>query len=58
MPLVPYRTAPGRFDRKLYIDLPNLEDREKLFQYYLSKMQYDAKLDVGRLGVPLHGFVL
>jgi len=40
---------PGRFDRKLYIDLPNLDDREKLFQYYLSKMQYDAKVDVGRL---------
>jgi cell division protease FtsH len=32
---------PGRFDRKLHIYPPNLEDREKLFKYYLSKVQYD-----------------
>jgi len=40
---------PGRFDRKLYIDMPGLEDREKLFAYYLSKIQHDPSLDVGRL---------
>ena len=40
---------PGRFDRKLYIDLPSLDDREKLFTYYLGKVQYDSKVDVGRL---------
>jgi cell division protease FtsH len=32
---------PGRFDRKLHIYKPNLEDRQKLFEYYLSKVQYD-----------------
>jgi cell division protease FtsH len=32
---------PGRFDRKIYVYLPNLEDRQKLFEYYLSKVQYD-----------------
>jgi len=32
---------PGRFDRKLHMYLPNLEDREKLFAYYLSRVQYD-----------------
>ena len=32
---------PGRFDRKLYIDRPNLEDREKLFEFYLNKVKYD-----------------
>jgi len=32
---------PGRFDRKIYVDKPNLEDREKLFVYYLKKVQYD-----------------
>ncbi|MFA4888113.1 MAG: AAA family ATPase [Candidatus Omnitrophota bacterium] len=31
----------GRFDRKIYVDKPNLEDREKLFQYYLKKIQFD-----------------
>jgi cell division protease FtsH len=34
---------PGRFDRKLYVDLPGLEDREKLFAYYLKKVKYDEK---------------
>jgi cell division protease FtsH len=32
---------PGRFDRKIHVDLPNLEDREKLFAYYLKKVKYD-----------------
>lgn len=40
---------PGRFDRKLFIELPNLEDREKLFAFYLGKMKYDPSIDVGRL---------
>jgi cell division protease FtsH len=34
---------PGRFDRKLYVDKPNLEDREKLFTYYLTKVKFDEK---------------
>jgi cell division protease FtsH len=40
---------PGRFDRKIYIDIPNLEGREKLFQYYLSKIKYDKSMDISRL---------
>lgn len=40
---------PGRFDRKLYIDRPGLEDREKLFRYYLDKIQHDPSIDVARL---------
>jgi cell division protease FtsH len=34
---------PGRFDRKLQVALPNLEDRQKMFEYYLSKVQYDKE---------------
>jgi len=33
---------PGRFDRKIYVDKPSLEDREKLFAYYLNKVKYDS----------------
>jgi len=33
---------PGRFDRKIYVDKPSLEDREKLFAYYLGTVQYDT----------------
>jgi len=40
---------PGRFDRKIYVDLPNLEERGKLFQYYLKEVKYDSTLDVSRL---------
>ena len=40
---------PGRFDRKLYVDLPGLEDREKLFQFYLAKVKADSSVDVARL---------
>ncbi len=39
---------PGRFDRKIYVDRPNLDDRGKLFSYYLEKVKYepqDVKID-------------
>jgi cell division protease FtsH len=39
----------GRFDRKIYIDLPNLEEREKLFAYYLKDVKYDTSIDRMRL---------
>jgi cell division protease FtsH len=39
----------GRFDRKIYVDLPNLEDRKKLFAYYLSKVKCDPRLDLDLL---------
>lgn len=32
---------PGRFDRKIYVDKPSLEDREKLFAYYLKNVKFD-----------------
>ena len=40
---------PGRFDRIINIERPGLEDREKLFAYYLGKVSYDKTLDIGRL---------
>jgi len=40
---------PGRFDRKIYIDRPNLQEREKVFEYYLKKVKYDHDIDIGRL---------
>jgi cell division protease FtsH len=41
---------PGRFDRKIYIDLPNLNERTELFRYYLKKVKHDKFMDIGRLG--------
>lgn len=40
---------PGRFDRKVYITKPGLEGREQLFKFYLSKVKFDANVDIGRL---------
>ena len=40
---------PGRFDRKIFVDKPNLTERGKLFSYYLGKVNYDRTMDLGRL---------
>ena len=47
--LDPALLRPGRFDRKVYITRPGLEGREKLFQYYLSKVKHEASVDIGHL---------
>jgi cell division protease FtsH len=48
--LDPALLRPGRLDRKIYVDRPGLEDREKLFKFYLSKVKADPAIDVARLG--------
>ena len=40
---------PGRFDRKIYVQQPNLEEREKLFEYYLKGVKFDTTINIGRL---------
>jgi ATP-dependent metalloprotease FtsH len=35
---------PGRFDRKIVVDLPTFQDRIDLFTYYLSKLKIDEKI--------------
>ncbi len=47
--LDPALLRPGRFDRKIYIDRPNLDERERIFKYYLSKVQFDETINIGRL---------
>ena len=47
--LDPALLRPGRFDRKIYVDLPNLEEREKLFSYYLREVKYDPSIEIPRL---------
>ncbi len=40
----------GRFDRKIYIDRPDLAGREKIFKYYLDKIKYDSSsVNISRL---------
>lgn len=40
---------PGRFDRKIFVNYPNLTEREELFRFYLRKVKYDEKIDLSRL---------
>jgi cell division protease FtsH len=40
---------PGRFDRKIYINLPNGKDRENLYKFYMQKINYDESIDISRL---------
>jgi cell division protease FtsH len=47
--LDPALLRPGRFDRKIFVDLPNLNERELLFKYYLKEVKYDPGIDVSRL---------
>ncbi len=35
----------GRFDRKIHVAKPNLKDRQKLFEYYLSKTKFDPSIN-------------
>jgi len=46
----------GRFDRKIYVSKPRLEDRNKLFEYYLSKAQSDPEIDCSVLAKRTVGF--
>lgn len=43
--LDPALMRPGRFDRKVYITAPGLEGREKLFDFYLSKVRCVPAID-------------
>ena len=47
--LDPALLRPGRFDRKIYVGRPNLEEREQIFRFYLKRIKADPQLDVARL---------
>ncbi len=36
----------GRFDRRVFIGLPNVQDRKKILQLYLKNKKYDFDLDL------------
>ena len=39
----------GRFDRKLYVGRPNLEERKSMFNFYLSKIKTEPNLNINIL---------
>ncbi len=48
---------PGRFDRQIAVDRPDLKEREKIFEVHLSKIVKDPQLDIKRLAAQTPGFV-
>ncbi|MDE7179760.1 MAG: ATP-dependent zinc metalloprotease FtsH [Muribaculaceae bacterium] len=47
---------PGRFDRQIYVDLPELTDREEIFQVHLRNIKCNSKLDIEQLARQTQGF--
>lgn len=47
---------PGRFDRQIYVDLPELTDRIEIFNVHLRNIKVNAKLDVDQLARQTGGF--
>jgi cell division protease FtsH len=46
----------GRFDRQIYVDLPDLRERKEIFKVHLKPLKADAKLDVDFLAKQTPGF--
>jgi ATP-dependent Zn protease len=49
--LDPALLRPGRFDKKIRVDAPDLEGRRDIFEYYLTKMAHDESMDPLTLAV-------
>ena len=46
----------GRFDRQIYVDLPDLRERKEIFKVHLKPLKSDTKLDVDFLAKQTPGF--
>jgi cell division protease FtsH len=47
---------PGRFDRQISIDIPDVKGREKIFQVHLQPIKKSADLNIAKLAVQTPGF--
>ena len=45
----------GRFDRQIYIGVPNVKDREQIFKLHLSKIKYDGSVNIEDLALRTSG---
>ncbi|MDG1822692.1 MAG: ATP-dependent zinc metalloprotease FtsH [Flavobacteriaceae bacterium] len=46
----------GRFDRQIYVDLPDLNERKEIFRVHLKPLKSDPKLDIDFLARQTPGF--
>lgn len=54
--LDPALLRPGRFDRHIYLELPNLKEREAIFKVHLRPLIFDDTLDISFLATQTPGF--
>ncbi|MEC0266107.1 AAA family ATPase [Paenibacillus anseongense] len=47
---------PGRFDRQLWVDVPDYDGRVDIFQYYLKKVKTDTSLTAEAAGLDSIGY--
>jgi len=47
---------PGRFDRRVIIDMPNLEEREAILQVHSRNKQMESKIDMKKIAQQTPGF--
>ena len=46
----------GRFDRQIYVDMPDLNERKEIFQVHLKPLKIDASVDINFLAKQTPGF--
>ena len=46
----------GRFDRQIYVELPELSDRKEIFQVHLRNVKTDGSVDIDQLSRQTPGF--
>ena len=54
--LDPALLRPGRFDRHIYLELPNMKEREEIFKVHLRPLVLDDTIDVHFLASQTPGF--
>ena len=47
---------PGRFDRQIHVDMPDLNERKEIFKVHLKPLKLDDKVDVEFLAKQTPGF--
>ena len=46
----------GRFDRQIYVDMPDLNERQEIFEVHLKPLKLEKNLDVSFLAKQTPGF--
>lgn len=54
--LDPALLRPGRFDRHIYLELPNLKEREAIFKVHMRPLMVDDAIDTNFLAAQTPGF--